>query len=150
MSVPTISALLDRIQTLNELLETANARRYYSEVRKSALYPLIVPTVGEASLSARDSDSVNVQQSVLLEMFVGAPLDGLPVATEVRRAEQAIDEVYALYEQRRRLQLPPTDQGLVILARLTGHTGIAYNDLFGLYQIDFTLSLNYTRYITQT
>lgn len=149
MTVAT-KALLDRVHELNQTLDSINAWRYYESSLKGAVFPVVIPTVGEGDQSTANTDKLRATRAVRLELFAGPATQGLLAKTYAERAEVAIDDLYTLYNQRLALQLPGTDQGIVELALLASDTGILYDELTGHYRMDFTLSTTFQRYITHT
>jgi len=146
----TTKALLDRVDELNQTLDSINAWRYYEKSLKGAIFPVVVPAVGESDQSVNDTDKLRVTRAVRLELYAGPATQGLLAKTYAERAEVAIDDLYTLYNQRTRLQIPGTDQGIVQMALLANDTGILYDELTGHFRMDFTLSVTFQRYITHT
>jgi hypothetical protein len=146
----TTKALLDRVHELNQTLDSINAWRYYESSLKGAVFPVVIPTVGEGDQSVDSGDTLRATRAVRLELFAGPATQGLLAKTYAENAEVAVEDLYTLYNARTRLQLLGTDQGIVTMALLANDTGILYDEITGHFRTDLTLSVTFRRKITHT
>lgn len=148
----TITTLLDRIHAVNQLIDFDKLTCYRYFPGTNAKFPFIVPLLNGATYAMAgaayggDDREIRSQRTVTLLVALTSPKTDIPMASAMKTAEGVIDPVLTAYYTHPYLETNGNRLSeLALPADIGADTGIMFNDLSGLFEVRFTLTLNLIR-----
>jgi hypothetical protein len=148
----TIISLLDRVHAINQLIDYDKLTCYRYFPGTNAKFPFIVPLLLGATYNpvgaayGGDEREIRSVRTVTLLIALTSPKTDVPMQTAMKAAESVIDPLLDVYYTHPYLEQDGQRlHELALPAAIGADTGIVFNEVSGLFEIRFTLTLNMIR-----